>query len=74
MRASWLAQELLFTFEDMLGECSLVPTDKGIFNVLLDGELIYSKQDSGKFPESNKLKQLIRDKIEPDMSLGHSDI
>ena len=73
LRANWLAQELLMTFTDKLGELALVPSTGGVFSVYLDGELIYSKQEQGRFPDSKELKQLIRDRIDPDMSLGHSD-
>ncbi|MEM6999062.1 MAG: SelT/SelW/SelH family protein [Pseudomonadota bacterium] len=73
LRANWIAQELLMTFTDKLGELALVPVSGGIFEVLLDGEVIYSKKEEGRFPELKELKQIIRDKIEPDMPLGHSD-
>ncbi|RFA28298.1 selenoprotein [Alkalilimnicola ehrlichii] len=73
LRASWLAQELLFTFSDSLGEVALAPGSGGIFEVLLDGERIFSRAEAGRFPESKELKQLIRDRIEPGRDLGHSD-
>lgn len=61
------------TFEEQLGELALVPSPGGTFTILLDGEEIFSRKQTGRFPESKELKQLIRDKIDPDMSLGHSD-
>ena len=73
LRASWLAQELLMTFAERIGELVLVPTTGGVFRVLLDGDEIFNKKTAGDFPESKTLKQLIRDRIEPEMSLGHSD-
>ena len=73
LRANWPAQELLMTFADKLGELALVPSDGGTFSVYLDENLIYSKQEQGRFPESKELKQLIRDIIDPAMNLGHSD-
>jgi selenoprotein W-related protein len=73
LRAAWMAQELLVTFETALGEVALVPGTGGIFEVKLDGELIYSRKVAGRFPESKELKQLIRDRIAPEKSLGHSD-
>jgi selenoprotein W-related protein len=73
LRAAWMAQELLVTFETELGEVALVPGTGGIFEVKLDGELIYSRKQAGRFPESKELKQLIRDRIAPDKPLGHSD-
>jgi selenoprotein W-related protein len=73
LRAGWMAQELLTTFETELGEVALIPGTGGIFEVRLDGELIFSRKDHGRFPESKELKQLIRDRISPDRDLGHSD-
>ena len=73
LRASWMAQELLMTFADELGELALVPGTGGVFDVRVDGELVYSRKQAGRFPESKELKQLIRDRIAPDMPLGHSD-
>ena len=73
LRASWMAQELLMTFPDEISELALKPGTGGVFEVLLEGKIIYSKEDMGKFPESKDLKQLIRDKIAPDKDLGHSD-
>lgn len=73
MRAAWMAQELLTTFEAEIGEVALVPGTGGIFDVRLNDELIYSRKEAGRFPESKELKQLVRDRIAPDMPLGHSD-
>ena len=73
LRANWIAQELLMTFGDSLGELALVPSTGGVFTVLLDGDEIFSRKEQGRFPESKELKQLIRDKINPEMDLGHSD-
>ncbi len=73
MRAAWMAQELLVTFEGELGEVALVPGTGGVFDVRLDNELIFSRKQAERFPESKELKQLIRDRIAPDKPLGHSD-
>jgi selenoprotein W-related protein len=73
LRATWLAQELLMTFGEALGELALVPGSGGVFEIYLDGELLFSRQREGRFPESKELKQLVRDRIAPSMDLGHSD-
>jgi selenoprotein W-related protein len=73
LRASWLAQELLMTFDTDLGELALVPGTGGIFEVRVDDDLIWSKKQQGRFPDSKELKQLVRDRIAPDKDLGHSD-
>jgi selenoprotein W-related protein len=73
LRASWLAQELLMTFDTELGEVALVPGSGGIFEVRLDDELVWSKKEEGRFPDSKELKQRIRDRVVPEKDLGHSD-
>ena len=73
LRAAWMAQELLTTFENELGELALVPGAGGIFEVRVDGEVIFSRDREGRFPESKELKQRVRDRIAPDKPLGHSD-
>jgi selenoprotein W-related protein len=74
LRAAWLAQELLSTFEAELGGVTLVPNDEGgVFRVSLDGGEIFSRASEGRFPESAELKRLVRDRIAPGRDLGHVD-
>jgi selenoprotein W-related protein len=73
LRAAWMAQELLTTFPEELGEVALVPGTGGVFDVRCSGELIWSRTERGRFPDIKELKQLVRDRIAPDRDLGHSD-
>ena len=73
LRAAWMAQELLSTFETDLGEVALVPGDSGVYEVRLDGDLIWSRKTVGRFPEAKELKQRIRDRVAPGRDLGHVD-
>ena len=73
LRAAWMAQELLTTFEKELGGVTLVPSEGGVLDVRLEGQIIFSRQQKGRFPESKELKRLIRDRIAPEKQLGHSD-
>jgi selenoprotein W-related protein len=73
LRAAWTAQELLTTFEAELGEVALVPGTGGVFEVRLDGDLVWSRQERGRFPELKELKQIVRDRVAPGRDLGHSD-
>jgi len=74
MRSAWLAQELLTTFEDDLLEVSLRPSEvEGRFHVILDDQPIFDRKHEGHFPEAKELKQIVRDIICPERSLGHSD-
>ncbi|WP_437580990.1 SelT/SelW/SelH family protein [Sorangium sp. So ce887] len=71
-RAAWLAQELLITFPDEI-DVLLSPGASGLFDVTLDGDLLFSRAAAERFPEPKELKQAIRDRIAPDRPLGHSD-
>ncbi len=73
LRSAWLAQELLTTFESDIERVSLVPGSGGIFEIRLDRELIFSRKEAQRFPEAKEIKQLVRDRIDPERSLGHSD-
>lgn len=61
------------TFESELGEVVLVPSIGGVFEVRVDGEMIWSRKAVGAFPDLAELKRLIRDRVAPDRHLGHSE-
>lgn len=73
LRAAWLAQELLSTFGEGLGKVSLVPATGGTFHISCDGAQIWERKLDGGFPEAKVLKQRVRDRIDPQRSLGHND-
>ena len=73
LRAAWLAQELLTTFEQELGEVALQPGTGGVFEIRIGDELIWSRKQEGCFPEAKEVKQRVRDQIAPERDLGHSD-
>jgi selenoprotein W-related protein len=74
LRASWMGQELLSTFAEELGSVTLVPNDTGgVFEVSIEGSLVWSRADQGRFPEITELKQLVRDRVAPERDLGHAD-
>jgi len=73
LRAAWMAQELLTTFEKQLSELALIPGTGGVFEIRIDGQRVWSCKEQGGFPEIKQLKQLVRDRIAPGMDLGHVD-
>ena len=75
LRSAYMAQELLTTFEKEIGEVALIPSRglSGTFIARINGEVIWDRKTNGGFPEIKELKQLVRDKIDPSKSLGHSD-
>ena len=74
LRAAWLGQELLSTFENDLQEVALLPNRTGgVFEVRLNGEIVWSRAEQGRFPEAKELKQRVRDLVAPGRDLGHVD-
>lgn len=73
LRAGWMAQEVLSTFSLELGEVSLIPGTGGVFEIQLNGEVIWDRRRDGGFPDVRQLKQLVRDRIDPGRDLGHID-
>ena len=73
LRAAWMASEVLSTFSLEMGAVTLVPGTGGIFEIHLDGELIWERKRDGGFPDVKQLKQLVRDRIDPGRDLGHID-
>ena len=73
LRSSWMASEVLSTFSTEMGGVTLVPGTGGIFEITLDGTLIWERKRDGGFPDVKQLKQRVRDVIDPQRSLGHTD-
>ena len=73
LRAAWMAQELLTTFEAEIGEVALIPGQGGVFEVRAGGRVLWSRHERQRFPEIKELKQVVRDAVAPGKSLGHAD-
>ncbi|KAG1437214.1 hypothetical protein G6F56_013213 [Rhizopus delemar] len=73
MRAAWMGQELLTTFENEISELALIPSDVGVFKVTAGNVVVWDRKEKKSFPELKDLKQLVRDVIAPEKALGHSD-
>ena len=73
LRSSWMAQEILSTFESEVDELSLLPGTGGIFEIIANDQLIWSRKDMDRFPDITELKQRVRDVIAPEKDLGCID-
>ncbi len=62
-RAAWLAQEVLAAGEGDLASLTLVPGRGGVFDVRIDGELVFSQKEAGRFPEPREIKDALRAKL-----------
>ena len=74
LRAAYMAQELLTTFEDDLKSVTLQPSEiAGRYTITINDKKIFDRKEFGGFPEIKELKQLVRDVVNPEKSLGHAD-
>ncbi len=73
LRSAWMAQELLSTFRDDLGEVALRPGTGGIFVITFGEETLWDRTRDGGFPDVKTLKQRVRDRLDPGRDLGHVD-
>ncbi|MGQ4274442.1 SelT/SelW/SelH family protein [Terrihabitans sp. B22-R8] len=73
LRSAWMAQELISTFGPDLGEVALIPGTGGIFEIRYDGDVIWDRKIDGGFPDAKALKQRVRDRLDPERDLGHTD-
>lgn len=69
-----MAQELLSTFSNDLGEVALVPATGGAFSIVYDEEVIWERKRDNGFPDAKTLKKLVRDRLDPGRGLGHLDL
>jgi selenoprotein W-related protein len=73
LRAAWMAQELLTTFEENIAGVTLKLGTGGVFDVRIGVDTVWSRAAEGSFPEIAELKRRVRDKVAPDRTLGHID-
>jgi selenoprotein W-related protein len=73
LRAAWVAQELLSTFDGDIEALTLKPGTGGVFDITVDGDVLWSRKTEGRMPEITELKQRLRDRIDPARDLGHID-
>jgi selenoprotein W-related protein len=74
LRAAYMAQEFLTTFENELKGVTLHPSEvNGTFLITIDSKKLFDRKEYGGFPEIKELKQMIRDVVSPGKSLGHAD-
>ena len=74
LRAAYMAQEFLTTFEEDIQSVTLKPSEiNGRYTIHIDDKKIFDRKEFGGFPEIKELKQLIRDIAAPGKELGHTD-
>ena len=54
-----MTSQILEKYKQKLGSLTLVPSDGGCFELKLDGELVYSKLETGEFPDEQAMVNLV---------------
>lgn len=54
-----MTSQILEKYKQKLGSLTLVPSDGGCFELKLDGELVYSKLETGEFPDEKAMVDLV---------------
>ena len=72
-RATLISQELLSTYQSDLSSVTLVPSESGVFDIVCNQSLIFSRKQESSLIDIAIIKQRIRDLIDPDRNLGHID-
>lgn len=63
-RAVALSENLLGEHKNKISELKIIPSSNGVFEVTLDGELIFSKKELDRFPEENEVENIIKEKLD----------
>ena len=54
------AHDLLRDYQHVIAELRLITGSKGIFDVIVDGETLYSKRDTGRHSQPGEVLDLFR--------------
>ena len=58
-----MTEELLTEFESHIASWRLIPSKGGVYEVTVNGELIYSKKKTGRHAEIDEVRQLLKAKV-----------
>ena len=58
-RAASMATELLEKYGNSISRLELIPSGGGVYEVMKNGKLIFSKKNEERFPELDEIKQLL---------------
>ena len=58
-----MTENILTEFKQQISSLELIPSEGGRFEVELDGELVFSKIEEGRFPEFKEIEKPIKKKL-----------
>ncbi len=60
-------QDLLSTYQHVIDDLTLVTGAKGVFDVVVNDDVIYSKAETGRHAEPGEVLELFRAVVGPDV-------
>jgi selenoprotein W-related protein len=67
------AADLLHDYQHVIAELTLVMGDKGVFDVEVDGRLLYSKKATGRHAGEGEVLRLFREQVVPGIPVYERD-
>ena len=58
-----MTDELLTEFESHVASWKLIPSKGGVFEVTVNGDLVYSKKKTGRHAEIDEVRKLLQAKL-----------
>ena len=58
-----LTTKLLTTYKQRIKDLKLIPASGGAFELSVNGELLYSKLKTGKFPDEQAMVELVGSRL-----------
>ncbi len=65
--------DLLSNYQHVIDALTLITGSKGIFDVRVDGEILYSKSETGRHAEPGEVLALFQDLVGPNVSIYGSE-
>ena len=62
-----VVRDLLSNYQHLIADLKLVTGSKGVFAVTVDGQLIYSKDETGRHAEDGEVLKLFAEHVGPDV-------
>ena len=59
-----MTEQLLGEFQPYVDSWTLIPGDGGAFEVVVNGDLVYSKLETGRHAEVGEIRQLLRQAVD----------
>jgi selenoprotein W-related protein len=63
------AHDLLHDYQHVIAELTLITGSKGVFDVVVDGDVLYSKKSTGRHAKPGEVLQLFRDRYAKDVAV-----